>query len=168
MARKKRDGGFTLIELMIVIAVIGILAVVLVPKVGTIKTQAKSTGIDANMRSVDAYVQSKINSWINDAKTAGQVASDIQTAFSNTEKLTNPYTSTQDNPVIGPYYNSASNVSLYIVNDGTGNDAVAGPAYTKGTVVVSIAGGNGTPITQINIFGHDDNGNLVKTINVQP
>ncbi|HVJ50701.1 type II secretion system protein, partial [Desulfitobacterium sp.] len=33
MVKRRKDSGFTLIELMIVIAVIGILAVVLVPKV---------------------------------------------------------------------------------------------------------------------------------------
>lgn len=65
MMKRKKDGGFTLIELMIVIAVIGILAIVLVPKVGSVKTQAKTAGIDTNIRLVQGFVQANITSWSN-------------------------------------------------------------------------------------------------------
>lgn len=65
MIKRRKDEGFTLIELMIVIAVIGILAIVLVPKVGSVKTQAKSAGIDTNIRAVEGFAQANISSWNN-------------------------------------------------------------------------------------------------------
>lgn len=51
---KVRSGndGFTLIELMMVISIIGILAVALIPQFGDFKTAAKKTGIETNIRSV--------------------------------------------------------------------------------------------------------------------
>jgi prepilin-type N-terminal cleavage/methylation domain-containing protein len=47
-----KEKGFTLIELMMVIAIIGILAIALIPQFGNMKTAAKVTGIETNVRSV--------------------------------------------------------------------------------------------------------------------
>lgn len=63
MMKRKKDGGFTLIELMIVIAVIGILAVVMVPKMSSVKDSAKATGVITNAKSVEAYVVANIDKW---------------------------------------------------------------------------------------------------------
>jgi len=53
----KGSKGFTLIELMIAIAIIGILAIVLIPKVGGIKSQAKISGINTNLRVAAAKAE---------------------------------------------------------------------------------------------------------------
>ena len=52
MMRRRRDEGFSLIELMMVIAVIGILVTVLIPQFGDVKSSAKITGVETNVRSV--------------------------------------------------------------------------------------------------------------------
>ncbi|MBP1760159.1 MAG: hypothetical protein H6Q63_1076 [Firmicutes bacterium] len=52
MMRRRRDEGFSLIELMMVIAVIGILVTVLIPQFGDVKSAAKITGVENNVRSV--------------------------------------------------------------------------------------------------------------------
>lgn len=174
MINRKKDSGFTLIELMIVIAVIGILAVVLVPKVGTVKTQAKSAGVDTNMWAVQGYVQSKINRWANEGKTAAQVATDITAAFSEAtgEQIPNPYTSAQIDAVSGTSTVGANpaNNALYVATDGLGADLVAADLTalkTKGTIVVAAEPAAGT-ILEVNIYSHGADGLLLSTVTVTP
>jgi len=47
----KRDAGFTLIELMIVVVVIGILAAVAIPNFISMQGRAKEAGVKANMHT---------------------------------------------------------------------------------------------------------------------
>lgn len=94
MIKRRKDAGFTLIELMIVIAVIGILAVVLVPKMGGIKDSAKSAGVITNAKSVEAYTIANINKWLNNDDTTAEAIGYITTNFSGSaaDALNNPYT----------------------------------------------------------------------------
>ncbi len=94
--RKKlgNQKGFTLIEMMMVIAVIGILAAVLIPKIQGVKDNSKLAGVDANARQVQAYVTGLIQRYQN--ATSG-TASAQQTAFANSvvaaaDSLENPFT----------------------------------------------------------------------------
>lgn len=98
MIKRRKDAGFTLIELMIVIAVIGILAVVLVPKVGSIKTQAKVAGIDTNIRTVQGYIQSKITSWNAAGLDADVIIPQIEADITD---LVNPLDSGEDAIAVG-------------------------------------------------------------------
>ncbi len=168
--KRRKDSGFTLIELMIVIAVIGILAIVLIPKVGQVKTQAKSAGIDTNMRSVEGYVQSKINGWANKGKDAGDIATDIKDAF-DTEKIPNPFTSTVVTPGIGTNASDPANNALFILTDGNSDVTALGAAKTKGTISVSVtpADGSGT-VTSITITPHNETGAVItdKVITITP
>ena len=54
MPQQKNGAGFTLVELMLVIAVIAILAVVLVPAAAFMKQSAKEAGVETNIRTVEA------------------------------------------------------------------------------------------------------------------
>lgn len=93
MIKREKDDGFTLIELMIVIAVIGILAVVLVPKIGNVKNSAKITGVQANYQSVLAAVQSfnQLNATNACGTATGSVENQLTTYFSATNTITNPF-----------------------------------------------------------------------------
>ena len=54
---RRREQGFTLVELMLVIAIIAILAIVLVPRLPFLKETAFEAGRDMNVRHVHAMVE---------------------------------------------------------------------------------------------------------------
>ena len=173
MIKRRKDDGFTLIELMIVIAVIGILAVVLIPKVGTIKTQAKSAGIDTNIHMVQAYVQSRVSSWANANSAAGTVQAtvraDITSALSGgTDLMQNPF-SGSTSVVNANALTGTRNVAF--ITDNTG---YAAAGYTDpnlaGTIVIIPDAPSVTPSTGIFIYAFDSAGRLMadKTVRITP
>ena len=50
-AKLRRDGGFTLVEMLIVVAIIAILIVVSIPMIGTALESSRHAVDQANMRS---------------------------------------------------------------------------------------------------------------------
>lgn len=176
MLKNRKDSGFTLIELMIVIAVIGILAIVLVPKVGTVKTQAKESGLDVNVRLVQGYAESKINKWVSNPNVElTDVIADIDSAFTgNNKALTNPITSQTLDAVTGNGTNAPAPADqpLYILDTFAGT-ALATDTDLSGTILVAVEGtvnaGKDT-ITSVNIFAYDENGVQIteKAVTVTP
>lgn len=170
MIKRRKDEGFTLIELMIVIAVIGILAIVLVPKVGSVKTQAKGAGLDTNIRVVEGYAHSKIDRWVSKGLTPAQVQADIKAAFTSTnDQLTNPLTSLTAPAGSGPV-DGSTNESIYVLNTIDGSDLTVNSAETRGTVAVSVIGAVSGPITSVKIFAHGNVGEALseKEVEIKP
>ncbi|NLI91338.1 MAG: prepilin-type N-terminal cleavage/methylation domain-containing protein [Peptococcaceae bacterium] len=60
---EKLDKGFTIIELMIVIAIIGLLAIVLVPKVGSVKMMAKEAGLEKDITYIHGHLLIQIDKY---------------------------------------------------------------------------------------------------------
>ncbi|AET66663.1 prepilin-type N-terminal cleavage/methylation domain-containing protein [Desulfosporosinus orientis DSM 765] len=91
--KRRKEDGFTLIELMIVIAVIGILAVVLVPKMSSIKDSAKATGVITNAKSIEAYTIANIDKWVANGDDDDAILGHISDQFgdSGDDEITNPY-----------------------------------------------------------------------------
>ncbi|WP_434511776.1 type II secretion system protein [Desulfitobacterium sp. AusDCA] len=145
MVKRRKDSGFTLIELMIVIAVIGILAVVLVPKVGGVKTAAKSSGLETNIRTVQAYAESRIDTWSKNSSDQTTVASDINSALGYDLK--------------SPYNNSSAGFST---SDPEGTSF--SPA--SGTVCVKVAGSGST--YTVTLYAYDNNSAQYDTVDVKP
>lgn len=50
---------FTLVEIMIVISIIGILSVVLIPKVGAVKIEAKNNSVSNNVSLVRNHLENR-------------------------------------------------------------------------------------------------------------
>lgn len=60
MSRCKHNKGFTLIEMLVVIAIVAILVAVIIPVVGESTTKAKAAADAANLRSVLGSLNSEI------------------------------------------------------------------------------------------------------------
>ena len=165
MNKRRKDQGFTLIELMIVIAVIGILAIVLVPKVGTIKTQAKGAGIETNVRMVQGYLQSKASKWVDQKASQVKVAEDVYNAFSDVdgnEKIKNPFN--QGNVISNQVSTdtSSSDNALQIMDDSDFGDA------KPGSTVVIIPDGTMAGTVTFTVYGIDKSGEIATTVKVTP
>ena len=181
MIKRRKDEGFTLIELMIVIAVIGILAVVLVPKMSGIKTGAKVTGVETNAASVHAYVVSRMDKWINKGTTVVDIATEISKQFSGDNALKNPLsgktiqtsditgvTLTQTDGAATPTV-TASTDALQILGADPTNTTTTPPSYAKGHGTVVVVVTSNIAANGIQIIGYDDQGNVVDSaINVMP
>lgn len=57
MIRRKKSGGFTLIELMIVIAIIAILAAILVPNFIRARAQGQFTACKSNLKNIGTALE---------------------------------------------------------------------------------------------------------------
>ena len=57
MKRKNGQKGFTLVELIVVMAILAILAAIAVPKYSQVTENAKKSAIDANVRTIVSAVQ---------------------------------------------------------------------------------------------------------------
>lgn len=168
MMRRKKESGFTLIELMIVIAVIGILAVVLIPKVGTIKTQAKASGIDTNLRTVQGYVQSVVTNATSNNFNTGLVSAFSPTA---TDAVQNPFfpnlkgavTTNTNGPTAAIYVDATVATDNHPSTDT--NTSLQGMIR-----VYSVASSVPGPITRVYLLPYDDKGVLLgdKIVTITP
>ncbi|HHV63664.1 MAG TPA: type II secretion system protein [Peptococcaceae bacterium] len=178
MMGRRKDSGFTLIELMIVIAVIGILAIVLVPRIGTIKSQAKEAGLDTNVRVVQAYVESKIDKWVANKVKQSDVVAEIVNAFTFTDtskQLVNPITSEAANAVSAPDTDAISANSSVVVlqphNNNEPPDLSTTIPNAEGAVLVTVKAANeNSKVEKVSIFAYGTGGKLLtdKTVVITP
>lgn len=144
--RIKNKKGFTIIEVMVVIALIGILAAVLVPQFGGVKERTKDAGMLTNAKMVEAYVASEIDNW-KLADALDDTADDLKTAIDDyftANPLKDPYTGTE----------AATNV---VVSDASGTGYKTGGS--AGIIYVEI---DDTTTLEVYINGFDINGNEIK------
>jgi len=154
--KKSTKKGFTLIELMIVLAIIAILAMVLVPKAGIFKTQSKSAGVYTNVNTVRAYLENKVgDNFIKNDEAA--VAAAINTAFTG-EGFQNPLSN--QNTIVSAVVDDKANAPAVLVVAST---TVVKAGDHLGTVIVKY---NSTGKTY-EVYGIDQGGSPVSTTTIK-
>ncbi len=102
MKAPRRNAAFTLIEMLTVIAIIGVLAAILIPVVGKVRQSARASRCVSNMRQLGAA----FSLFVGDNKGLLPVTYNMSNAATNNWWYhLNPYTG---NPVMKPYWTSAS------------------------------------------------------------
>lgn len=180
MRRKK---GFTLIEIMIVIAIIGLLSMILIPKVGAIKLQSKNKSVSTNVLLVRTYLENRSGKdgisyqvSVNAKKTQEQalttilsnVGTDMTSKFSGSNALTNPFSNnssvvySQGN-VTSSATSSASSVLVYYCIDALPAD---NNTVSNSTVLPKGAGFIGNVVVVVYstgyvLYGLDNSGQMI-------
>lgn len=140
--------GFTLVELMIVIAIIALLMLVLRPRIGIIKNKARESGLRKNIEMLEGTIQSVIDDYSaggNDVADALQIraletriARDINAASVDNQKLRNPVTG---NLGAGAIASIATVAVVYSTTDDTDNGAGIDDVWTDGTMILPYSAG---------------------------
>lgn len=139
--------GFTLIELMIVIAIIALLMIVLVPAYGLIKNKVRETGMKENMKTVGGIVNSIIDDYeLTDPDIdalEAKIAADIAAVTVTNQKIKNPITKGTDLGTDAAALTSSMVIAYMTTDDannGAGIDAIwTSPLANSGGIVAFCA-----------------------------
>ena len=135
------------------------------PKVGTIKTQAKGAGIETNVRMVQGYLQSKAAKWADKKALQSDVVNDVYNAFTSAdanEKIKNPFT---QKDTINKTDAKTADDSLQIRTSALPTTVIKG---TEGSTIVVIPDGPMDGTVTFTVYGLDNAGAIATTVNVKP
>lgn len=125
--------GFTLLELLIVVVILGVLALIAAPTLLNAADQAKEGAVKANVSAAASSITSQFA--LHSDKTAAQTATDVAAALNNNNK--NPFTNAA-NPFATAANSGAGTVSLVAGTDADGTDIITINGYKKdGTSIIT-------------------------------
>ena len=142
MKKVKNQKGFTLIELMVVIVIIGILVAIALPNFIGAQDRAKLSSVKANMHTYQTIVETYAVDW------GGSYGANIAEVSTEATTASNPYYKTFVNP-FGSSFSSITNVGgTAIPNAGASLGMTGVVAYTRpATSSYAVYGGDKTGTT---------------------
>lgn len=126
----RKDEGFTLVELMVVVLIIGILVAVAIPVFNSASASARKRACQANLRTLDGATEQWASANPVNDKTGLDLIADAKAALGTTESadgLTGVYVKNWDNVVQCPA--DATAAGVYTVTDGNFTCATADHNY---------------------------------------
>jgi prepilin-type N-terminal cleavage/methylation domain-containing protein len=121
--------GFTLIEIMIVLAIIALLSVILMPKVEAIKLQSKNNSVTTNVLLVRTYLENRSGKDAISYETSTTAGDTQETALANI--LSNNDSGNTGYTGVGPDMTSDFSGSNALVNPFNNNSSIV---YSQGNV----------------------------------
>ncbi|WP_302180670.1 type II secretion system protein [Clostridium sp. 001] len=167
----EKKKGFTLIELMIVLAIIAILAVVLIPKSQIFKSNSKNAGVTTNVNTVRGYLETTVTNnggaygYLHYGQLISKMKSDFNLSAPNNSKagdLCPTDTTKTDEQLINPF--AKRNASVVIISRGgsvTSASVNGNDASHEGAVVIYVYSDGYA------VFGYDKGGTPTQPLKVK-